>query len=311
VLEVRSFAADDVEAAAALLAERHERHRAAEPLLALAGDVDGLVRRAWEKERASGTVAIDGGEVIGYLLGSVNESRWWGRHVWIGLAGHAAREPEVIRDLYRLAAERWVAEDALLHLAFVPAVPEMTEPWLRLAFAYMQAHGIRETGAGPRPLPPGLVVRQGSFDDLRAAPELTTQIWQHHASAPTFTGLAVPSVEAFLDDWEAVLQEPDVGYFVAEIDEQLVGHLVMEPEEHDLARPPGSVYLSVAATLPEARGRGVGVALTERALEWAFETGYVTAQTDWRVANLESSRFWPRRGFRETFFRMARRVRIG
>jgi hypothetical protein len=34
-------------------------------------------------------------------------------------------------------------------------------------------------------------------------------------------------------------------------------------------------------------------------------------QTDWRVANLESSRFWPRRGFRETFYRLARRVQIG
>jgi hypothetical protein len=33
--------------------------------------------------------------------------------------------------------------------------------------------------------------------------------------------------------------------------------------------------------------------------------------TDWRVANLESSRFWPRRGFRETFYRLARRVEIG
>jgi hypothetical protein len=29
------------------------------------------------------------------------------------------------------------------------------------------------------------------------------------------------------------------------------------------------------------------------------------------VANLESSRFWPRRGFRETFYRMARRINIG
>ena len=85
----------------------------------------------------------------------------------------------------------------------------------------------------------------------------------------------------------------------------------MEPEEPDLARPPGSVYLAVAATLPEARGSGAGLALTERALQWAQEAGHPTVQTDWRVANLESSRFWPRRGFRETFYRMARRINIG
>jgi len=59
------------------------------------------------------------------------------------------------------------------------------------------------------------------------------------------------------------------------------------------------------------RGRGAGVALTEHALEWAREAGYTAVQTDWRVANLESSRFWPRRGFRDTFYRLARRVEIG
>jgi hypothetical protein len=53
------------------------------------------------------------------------------------------------------------------------------------------------------------------------------------------------------------------------------------------------------------------VALTEHALRWSAEAGYTAMHTDWRVANLESSRFWPRRGFRETFYRVARRVNIG
>ena len=59
-----------------------------------------------------------------------------------------------------------------------------------------------------------------------------------------------------------------------------------------------------------ARGRGVGVALTEHALGWSAKAGYSTVHTDWRVANLESSRFWPDRGFRETFYRLARRIEI-
>jgi ribosomal protein S18 acetylase RimI-like enzyme len=154
-------------------------------------------------------------------------------------------------------------------------------------------------------------VREGTIDDLRATPALVTQIWEHHKGASTFTGITVPPVETFLADWAEVLAEPGIGYFVAELDGSVVGHLLMEPEEPDLARPPGSVYLAVAATLPEARGSGAGLALTERALAWAQEAGHPTVQTDWRVANLESSRFWPRRGFRETFYRIARRINIG
>jgi GNAT superfamily N-acetyltransferase len=268
------------------------------------------VARAFEKEGTSGAVALEGGEVVGYLLGSVSENEWWPPHAWVGLAGHAVRDPEVVRDLYRAAAGRWVEQGARLHVALVPSVPELAQPWFRLAFAHMQAHGIRESGSSA-PAPADVTVRPGSVDDLRAEPGLTTQIWEHHAQPPTFTGLAVPSVEVFLADWEETLAIPGVAYFVGEVDGRVVGHLLLEPEEPDLARPPGSVYLAVAATLPEARGRGVGVALTEHALRWAREAGHPTMHTDWRVANLESSRFWPRRGFRETFWRLARRVEIG
>jgi GNAT superfamily N-acetyltransferase len=109
-------------------------------------------------------VALVDGKVAAYLIGSVRENEWWRRRVRVGLAGHAAREPELVRDLYRFLAERWA----------------------------------------------------------------------------------------------------------------VIGHLLLEPEAADLARPPGSIYLAVAATLPEARGTGAGVALTERALEWAKEAGYET-----------------------------------
>jgi ribosomal protein S18 acetylase RimI-like enzyme len=311
LVEVRAFDEADVEEAAALLVERHERHRAVQPLLAPVEDARSEVAQAWKAEGACGAVALVDGEVAAYLIGSVRESEWWHRHVWVGLAGHAAQEPELVRDLYRFAAERWVADGAELHVALVPAVPELAEPWFRLAFAHMQAHGIQDSGAEEHPLPDGVSVRPGTIDDLRMTPALVTQIWDHHTGASTFTGLTVPPVEEFLADWKVTLETPGVAYFVAEKDGRVIGHLLLEPEEPDLARPPGSIYLAVAATLPEARGTGAGVALTERALEWAREAGYETVQTDWRVANLESSRFWPRRGFQETFYRMARRVNIG
>jgi ribosomal protein S18 acetylase RimI-like enzyme len=300
-----------VEAAAGLLTARHERHRAVESLLPPAGDAHALVTRAWEKEGTSGAAAVEDGRLVGYLIGSLGENEWWPRHVWVGLAGHAAEDPEVVRDLYAAAAGHWVEQGARLHVALAPAVQELTEPWFRLAFAHMQAHGIRESGAEPRPLAPRLAVRRGAMEDLGASPELVTAIWLHHTEAPTFTGLTVPDVTVFLADWEETLAADGTAYFVAELDGRVVGHLLLEPEEPDLARPPGSIYLAVAAILPEARGRGAGVALTEHALRWAADQGYATVHTDWRVANLESSRFWPRRGFRETFYRLARRVEIG
>jgi GNAT superfamily N-acetyltransferase len=123
--------------------------------------------------------------------------------------------------------------------------------------------------------------------------------------------MEIPSEQEYMADWEETLADPTYTYFVGELDGQVAGHLLLYPEEPNLATPPGSVYLAVAATLPQARGRGLGVALTEHARAWARAAGYATVHTDWRVPNLQSSRFWPRRGFRETFYRLARQVEIG
>jgi len=60
--------------------------------------------------------------------------------------------------------------------------------------------------------------------------------------------------------------------------------------------------------VPEARGRGVGTALTNAGFAWAHEAGYRTMVTDWRVTNLLSSRFWPTRGFRTSFLRLYRSI---
>ena len=227
---------------------------------------------------------------------------------WVGLAGHAASEAELVRDLYRFAAGRWVEEERGFTSPSYPRCPS----WPSRGSA-SRSRTCRRTGsARARPRiarSGGVVVREGTIGDLRETPELVTEIWVHHTLAPTFTGLTVPPVEEFLADWEETLELPNTTYFVAELDGRVVGHLLLEQEEPDLARPAGSVYLAVAATVPEARGRGVGVALTEQALRWAREAGCSTVHTIRRQPGVV--RFWPARGFRETFYRLARRVEIG
>ena len=41
---------------------------------------------------------------------------------------------------------------------------------------------------------------------------------------------------------------------------------------------------------------------------WAHDRGFPTMVTDWRMTNLFASRFWPKRGFRETFLRLYRSI---
>ena len=78
-----------------------------------------------------------------------------------------------------------------------------------------------------------------------------------------------------------------------------VGLLVLYVRpEGDLRVPANNIDLAFAATRPEVRGSGAGLTLTAFALQWAHDHGYESITTDWRMVNLLSSRFWPRRGFR-------------
>ena len=70
----------------------------------------------------------------------------------------------------------------------------------------------------------------------------------------------------------------------------------------------GEAGVSSIGTREEARGRGIGRALTRHGLAHARAEGYAGCLTDWHVPNLLSSRFWPPRGFRPVVYRLARRI---
>jgi hypothetical protein len=111
-LALRPFADEHVEAAGALLAARHRRQRATEPLLpARFEDVataSAAVEAVWRKESAAGTVALRDGRLVGYLVGAPRDDALWGANAWVELAGHAAERSEVVRDLYAALAAGWL-----------------------------------------------------------------------------------------------------------------------------------------------------------------------------------------------------------
>jgi GNAT superfamily N-acetyltransferase len=310
-VEIRPIGDADVAQMAALLRARHRAHRAAEPLLA-ADDAVAELERLLGGDALSGVVALRGGELVAYLAGEVRENDLWQRHAWIDYAGHAAREPEPVRDLYAAAAPGWIEAGARLHLAMVPALPGMMEPWYRLGFAQMLLHGIRPAGGEPSQPPTGVIIRQGGRDDLAGVAEaLGRLIWEQQALAATFTGLSAPSAETLLADWQETFIDPSDTLFLAERDGEMVGHVLLYRPDPALGTPADAVRLATAAVVPHERGRGIGLALSMHAIRWAKGAGYGTVVTDWRVGNLAASRFWPARGFRPTFFRMSRMTGIG
>jgi ribosomal protein S18 acetylase RimI-like enzyme len=318
-VEIRPFSDEHLDAAAALLAARHERHRAAESLLPARYEDPAAAREELEallRQDASGVVCLRVGRMVGYLLGFARDREAWGDNVWVDYAGQAFEEAEHARDAYAVAAAEWVAHGQTRHFVQVPASDQaLVDSWFRLSFGQMQADGVREVEpGGPVRVPDDFEIRPPTTDDdIESLIEVDLALPRHHRTSPVFTVRPLPTEELLRAEWaktfagsgETVLAGFRAGRPLALW--ALVGP-DDAPEFRGLHAPDHACYLKFAATVPEARGSGIGVALTDASLAWAAKQGYRAMGTDWRVTNLLASRFWPRRGFRTTFLRLYRHI---
>jgi GNAT superfamily N-acetyltransferase len=159
-----------------------------------------------------------------------------------------------------------------------------------------------------KPVKAGVKIRPGTSDDLELVAKLDRNLHEYQAGPPSFSGVPIASDEEFRVDWSDLWDDADTyTHFVAERNGMPVGHLVLyRRPTGDLRVPNHNIDLSHAVTLPAARRSGVSLALTGHALTWAHENGFRSMTIDWRSVNLLSSRFWPRRGFRPTYYRLYR-----
>jgi ribosomal protein S18 acetylase RimI-like enzyme/plasmid stabilization system protein ParE len=318
-LEITPFADEHLEAAARLLAARHARHRAAEPLLPARFEEPGAaaeeLEAAWKTEAASGAAALRAGRLVGYLFGAPRSDPPWGANTWIEAPGHAVEEAETIRDLYGVAAARWVEEGRPRHSVLVPAFDdELLSAWWRLSFGQQQAHGIREVPATAEvSIPEGFEIRDPRAEEVEELIDVDLALPEHQQKSPVFSGVGGWTRDDSREEWLKTLAAGDEKILIGAYDGRPVACWAFVPAEQSsshrgLLRPDHACYLAVAATLPELRGSGIGVALTATGLAWAAEEGYPVMVTDWRVTNLLASRFWPKRGFRVSFLRLYRSI---
>jgi GNAT superfamily N-acetyltransferase len=266
-----------------------------------------LELRAVEVDGKVGVEAARDGRYAGRLLAALQEDDVRSRRAWSSLADHELGDgeaPSLYRELYAIAGDTWVEAGYLDHYVVVPADDDVLAAWYSLSFAQQQVHGRLALEPVETPEPNGFTVRIGGPEDLDVAMELAFVIFDHQASTPTWAGAPAPPEEEARASYAEYLAEDGVTYFVAERAEEPLGHLILE-RVHET-----ETELTIAATVPAARGLGVGRTLTRFALGWAWGQGYRACVTDWRSANLLAARFWPSMGFEPTAYRLFRSITL-
>lgn len=328
MMEIVRFHEELLPAAADLLARRHARDRLAIPLLPsrfeTARSAMGAVRDVWHRPWTSGVAAMRDGRLAGFLFGEARFDTLRGRHVWVQLAGHALAEDEtagLYADLYAAAGSPWLRIGAFDHYVMMPASDRAgLDAWFALSFGQEQAHAMRSLDE-PLPAaasPTGVRVRRAGEGDRDAMVEEMAPILRRHLAGPPVWGVALPElVWPMREGFAEMLVDENARVWLAEEEGDGGGKVLgyqayfpATPADDNLIVPMAdrTVFLEAAATIPDARGRGIGRALTAAGLADAQANGYRLCIADWRTTNIEANRFWPQLGFRTAVYRLTRKV---
>ena len=292
-----------IERAGALVAREHAAARQVRPELPAGFEDVGVCAAALQRLCGSGhrgLVATGNGRTVAVMTAAVCQHPAGGRYARLPAEGFAV-DPDLADPTGVLAAafgdlaSPLIADGVQRYYLVHAALPRLSEALSNLGFGRRGAYGVQP--AAPRRSSSAVAVRVAGVEDLDTVARLALVEIQHRSAPPMF----VPQLDRPLADLVAehrTLREGGAVHLVGALDGRDVGLLTIE-----LTSPvprlcsDGQPYIGPTATLPGARGRGVGRALVDAALTWACARGYQTISVDFDTANPLSRPFWLNAGF--------------
>jgi ribosomal protein S18 acetylase RimI-like enzyme len=315
------FTQDMLPEAGKLLAKRHQRDRQIFPFLPERFENSQMAEKAvsalWHKKFKSGYAAFRNGKMTGYLLGEYSIQPW-GRCGYVYLPGYALEKDEsltTLQDLYALLGDDWVQKGIFSHGLYVSKADSMAvEALFDIGFGKERVDALLDLGTLEFPeleKPAGITVRSAGKGDNEHLGGISDVIARALAKPPYWHPTVPEDWNELRKGWSELADDDEWTVWMAlENDELLgvIGFTTQTETDTDILARPHSVYMSIAATKPQARGRGLSTYLTWHGLAQAHQSGYETCYTNWISPNLLASRHWPRYGFKEVSYRLSKRV---
>jgi GNAT superfamily N-acetyltransferase len=306
-----------VERAGALVAREHAAARQLRPELPAGFEDAGVCAAVLQGLCDSGhrgLVASGNGRTIAVMTATVRQHPAGGRYARLPAEGFAV-DPDLADPTGVLAvafgdlAPPLIAGGVLRYYLVHAALPRLPEALSNLGFGRNGAYGVQP--AAPRRGSSAVAVRAAGAGDLATVARLALVEIQHRSAPPMFA----PRHDRPLADLIAehrTLHESGAVHLLAALDGRDVGLLTVElTSPVPRLCPDGQPYIGPTATLPAARGRGVGHALVDAALTWAHAHDYQTISVDFATANPLSRPFWLNAGFHPAGYGLLRLIDRG
>jgi len=310
-----------IQDAGALLARRHKSNRKEQPLLPARFQdpmmASQAIRALWQNKARVGYAAYCDDRMTGFLLGEFIQQPW-GRCGYVHLPGYALAEdesPNTIQDLYALIGDEWVKRGIFSHSLYISAADRhIIGALFNLGFGKERVDALLDltTLAVPEmPGPENISIRRAGAGDNDNLARLSDVISRALAEPPYWHPTVPEDYEELKEGWGELADDNEWKVWLALENGESVGIVGFRPEwEEDtkMLASPQTVYLSIAASLPSARGRGISTYLSWQGLEQARKAGFRVCYTNWISSNLLAARHWPRYGFKDIAYRLSKNV---
>ena len=319
--EILPFTNEMIPDAGNLLARRHACAREKLPLLPArfeeAQAAIKAVEALWQEKYTNGFAAFRNERMIAYLIGNISTNPW-GRAGYVYLPGYAVADAEnvaVIQDLYALLGDHWVKRGCFDDYLYINAADtEVVEALFDLGFGKERIDALLDLRTLEIPdveEPAGITIRKAVAGDNAHVGSLSNVIFRALAKAPYWHPTVPEHWDELYEGWSELPDEEEWTVWLALEKDEALGTVGFRPEEEtdtQMLASPRTIYLSVAATKPQARGRGISTVLSWQGLKQAQQEGYDICYSNWISPNLLASRFWPRFGFKDAAYRLAKKI---
>ena len=272
-----------------------------------------LIQNELTKKVSSSLVLLDDGKLVAYVIAVVTEDKTWGNFGWVSLGAWAIEEEYsyYLGLLYQKIGKAWADRGVHKHVFLVYSYLQKTiERFNELGFAKQQAHGLlKSADMSSIAQNDELTVRRGEETDQPQINEFSRIIPLFQQESPCFAPAPENYLKELDEGFSDLTTDEEGELYVVEKNNRILGYQLFYPvEKGNLLEPENSVELAVSSVKGESRGTGAGLELTRYAINEQIGKGKNLFVTDWRCANLLSSKFWQDIGFKPIAYRIYRHI---
>jgi predicted GNAT family acetyltransferase len=320
-IEIKRLTGEMLPQVGNLLAQRHKRNRGSFPLLPMNFEdpqsAEQKARNIWNAKPDYGYAAFRDEMMVAFLIGE-RVTQPWGRCGYVYLPGYAIASGEsatVLQDLYACLGDDWISDGVFSHGVYVSAADtNVIEALFDIGFGKERVDAMLDLRLLKIPAieePKNIIIRPAGAGDNDHLGNLSHIIMQALASPPYWHPTIPEDYLELKEGWSELADDKDWKVWLA-IEEGVsigcIGFVKKKDDAQDMLTSPKTIYLSIAATTSKARGRGIANALTWHGLDQARKEGFEVCYTNWISPNLLASRYWPRFGFKDVAYRLAKKV---